>query len=627
MSDFREEEKLGKLYDTQLTRRLMKYLRPYRWWVVLALSITLGVTAMEMAGPYLFHVSIDSYILPGFLRSITRHAALIGVLWTCLAYMGSLLLGFALQYAQVRIMQRVGQETMYDLRKEIFEHLQRLPMSFFDKSPVGRLVTRCTTDVDALNDLFASGVVAMLNDFVLLFSMAALLFRWHPYLALATLSPLPFMLLITYVFRNKVRDANRRIRTAIARINGFLQEHISGMAVVQLFNREAKSKKQFEELNRIHMVAYKDAIDAFAFFYPAVEFLSMSGVALLYWVGGLRVIAGTIEIGVLLAFMQYAQRFFRPIQDLSEKFNILQSAMAASERIFKLLDEPLAISSGPAAHTRRLEARGEIEFRNVWFAYHGGAEPKDENWVLRDVSFRVEPGQTLAIVGHTGAGKTTIIQLLLRFYEIQRGEILLDGVDIRTLETEELRQLFGIVLQDPFLFTGTLESNVKLSTEGIDRAAAERALREVGLGPYLDSQPKGVETAVTERGSTLSVGQRQLVSFARALAHDPRFLILDEATSSVDTKTELLIREALNRLLEGRTAMVIAHRLSTIQHAHRILVFHKGKLREQGSHQELLAVRGIYYRLYQLQYKEQELAVPFPAAGASGYSQSMPADD
>jgi ATP-binding cassette, subfamily B, multidrug efflux pump len=626
MSDFREEEKLGKLYDTQLTRRLMKYLRPYRVMVALALSITLGVTAMEIAGPYLFHVSIDRYILPGFSHLIARRAALTGTLWTCLAYMASLLLGFGLQYLQVRIMQRVGQETMYDLRKEIFEHLQRLPMSFFDKSPVGRLVTRATTDVDALNDLFASGVVAMLNDFVLLISMAALLFKWHPYLALATLSPLPFMLLITYLFRNKVRDANRRIRTAIARINGFLQEHISGMAIVQLFNREQKSRKQFEELNRIHMVAYKDAIDAFAFFYPAVEFLSMSGVALLYWVGGLRVIGGTIEIGVLLAFMQYAQRFFRPIQDLSEKFNILQSAMAASERIFTLLDEPVAIPAETSV--KRLPApRGEIEFRGVWFAYHGGAAPKDEDWVLRDVSFRVEPGQTLAIVGHTGAGKTTIIQLLLRFYEIQRGEILLDGVDIRTLELEELRLLFGIVLQDPFLFTGTLESNVKLGTQGIDRAGTERALREVGLGPFIDSQPKGVETAVTERGSTLSVGQRQLVSFARALAHNPKFLILDEATSSVDTKTELLIREALNRLLEGRTAVVIAHRLSTIQHAHRILVFHKGRLREQGSHQELLAMRGIYYRLYQLQYKEQEFAVPLPAAGATGFSEASPADD
>jgi ATP-binding cassette subfamily B multidrug efflux pump len=626
MSDFREEEKLGKLYDAQLTRRLLKYLRPYRWHVALAVSITIGVTAMELVGPYLFHVAIDDYILPGFAESISHSAALAGLWWTVMVYAGSILGGFGLQYVQVRIMQWVGQETMYDLRKEIFEHLQRLPMSFYDRTPVGRLVTRATTDVDALNDLFAAGVVAMLNDFVLLFSMAAVLLKWHPYLALATLSPLPLMVVLTYYFRNKVRDANRRIRTAIARINGFLQEHVSGMAVVQLFNRERKSQKQFAELNRIHMAAYKDAIDAFAFFYPAVEFLSMLGVALLYWIGGVRVINGTLEIGVLVAFMIYAQRFFRPIQDLSEKFNILQSAMAASERIFKLLDEPVTIVS--PKQVRALSApRGEIEFRNVWFAYHGGATPKEEDWVLRDVSFRVEPGRTLAIVGHTGAGKTTIIQLLLRFYDIQRGHILLDGVDIREMGLEDLRRLFGIVLQDPFLFTGTLESNVKLGTEAIDRATAKRALCEVGLGPFVESLPQGIETPVTERGATLSVGQRQLVSFARALAHNPKFLILDEATSSVDTKTELLIREALDRLLEGRTSVVIAHRLSTIQHAHRILVFHKGRLREQGSHQELLALRGIYYRLYQLQYKEQEITVPLPDADASGYPHTMPADD
>jgi ATP-binding cassette, subfamily B, multidrug efflux pump len=626
MSDFREEEKLGKLYDSQLTRRLIHYLRPYRSQVVLAVSFTLGVTAMELVGPYLFGLGVDRYVVPGFDGKLSQHAALSGLLWVAVAFTASLLLSFGLQYAQVRIMQWVGQETMYDLRKEIFEHLQRLPISFFDRTPVGRLVTRVTTDVDALNDLFASGVVAMLNDFVLLFAMAAMLLKWHRFLALVTFSPLPFMVILTYFFRNKVRNANRRIRTAIARINAFLQEHISGMALVQLFNREQKSRKQFEELNRIHMDAYKDAIDAFAFFYPAVEFLSWGGIALIYWAGGLRIISGRLTIGVLIAFMMYAQRFFRPIQDLSEKFNILQSAMAASERIFRLVDEPLVWTA--ADETRQLPApRGEIEFRNVWFAYHGDANPREEDWVLRDVSFRVEPGQTLAIVGHTGAGKTTIIQLLLRFYEIQRGQILLDGIDIREMGLEALRQLFGIVLQDPFLFTGTLESNVKLGTERIRRADAEQAIRDVGLGPFLSDLPRGIETPVTERGSTLSVGQRQLVSFARALAHNPQFLILDEATSSVDTKTEILIRQALDRLLEGRTAVVIAHRLSTIQHANRILVFHKGRLREQGSHQELLAIRGIYYRLYQLQYKEQELTIPLTGAGSAGFSHPLPADD
>jgi ATP-binding cassette subfamily B protein len=334
-----------------------------------------------------------------------------------------------------------------------------------------------------------------------------------------------------------------------------------------------------------------------------------------------------LTIGVLISYMMYAQRFFRPIQDLSDKFNILQSAMAASERIFRLLDEPLGVASRLPAPRQLPAAQGKIEFRNVWFAYHGGANPREEDWVLRDVSFHVEPGRTLAIVGHTGAGKTTIIQLLLRFYEIQRGEILLDGTDIRKMDVEGLRRLFGIVLQDPFLFTGTLESNVKLGTEGIDRGAAERAIREVGLGPFLETLPQGVETQVTERGSTLSVGQRQLLSFARALAHNPKFLILDEATSSVDTKTEILIREGLGRLLEGRTALLIAHRLSTIQHADQILVFHKGRLREQGSHQELLAMRGIYFRLYQLQYKEQEIALPIAGPGDAGFSHSLPAND
>ena len=626
MSDFREEEKLGKLYDTRLTRRLMRYLRPYRWQVFLAIAMSLAVAGMEMVGPFIFGRGVDRYILPGFRREIELKVALVGLGLVVLAYLGSLAASFALQYLQMRIMQSVGQKTMYDLRREIFQHLQRLPMSFFDRTPVGRLVTRATTDVDALNDLFASGVSGMLNDFVLLIGLAVFLIRWHPVLGLATLSPLPFMVLLTYFFRNHVREANRNIRTAIARINGFLQEHLSGMSVVQLFNRERKSRSQFAELNRIHMEAYKDAIDAFSYFYPAVELLSMSGVALLYWVGGIRVIAGTFTIGVLMSFIWYAQRFFRPIQDLSEKFNILQAAMAASERIFGLLDEPVTIVSPAKVHSID-SPRGEIEFRNVWFAYNGGENPSEQDWVLRDVSFRVEPGQTLAIVGHTGAGKTTIIQLLLRFYDVQRGEILLDGINIRELDLQTLRKMFGIVLQDPFLFTGTLESNVKLGTESINRAGTENALREVGLGPFLDSLAQGVDTPVTERGSTLSVGQRQLVSFARALAHDPKFLILDEATSSVDTKTELLIREALDRLLQGRTAVVIAHRLSTIQHADRILVFHKGKLREQGSHQELLALRGIYYRLYQLQYKEQELSLPVPGAGSSGFSHPLPAND
>jgi ATP-binding cassette subfamily B multidrug efflux pump len=625
MSDFREEEALGKAYDSRLLGRLMNYLRPYKWSVVLAVVLTALVGPLEVVGPYLFGFGVDKYIVPGANHTLPMEQALRGVSLVSLGFLAALLLSFGVQYLQVRIMQNVGQQTLYDLRKEIFERLQRLPMSFFDRSPVGRLVTRVTTDVDALNDLFASGIAAMANDAVVLLCIGAVMIGTNWRLALATFAVLPLIFISTWLFRDRVRDANRRIRTAIARINAFLQEHISGMSVMQLFNREKKSGEQFAELNRIHMEAYKDAITAYAIFFPAVELFSITAVAVVFWYGGLLSFAGVVQVGVLITFMQYAQRFFRPIQDLSEKFNILQSAMAACERIFTLLDEPLPAPPAEAPLSLS-KPRGEIEFRNVWFAYTGGANPGDEDWVLRDVSFHIAPGQTLAIVGHTGAGKTTLIQLLLRFYEIQRGEILLDGVPISRYEVHELRRQFGIVLQDPFLFTGTLESNVRLGDEDISRARVESALREVGLGPLLESLRQGVETNVSERGATFSVGQRQLISFARALAHNPRFLILDEATSSVDTKTEGLIRSALDRLLEGRTALVIAHRLSTIQHADRILVFHKGKLREQGSHQELLALRGIYYRLYQLQYKDQELRTPLHAAGSEAGT-TMPADD
>jgi ATP-binding cassette, subfamily B, multidrug efflux pump len=604
-----EEEALGKAYDARLMRRLLRYMAPYKWWVVLALGLVAIVTPLELAPPLLFKNAIDRYFVPAMKGLVNESQAWRGVLVISAIYFLILLFDFLAQYAQIRIMQRVGQQTMYDMRGGIFAHLQRLPMSYFDRNPVGRLVTRVTTDVDALNDLFAAGVVTMINDLFLLVVMAVVLFWIDVRLALATLAVLPGILIVTFVFRHYVREANRKIRTAIARINSFLQEYISGMHVVQLFNRERKAMTEFETRNRDNMLAWRDAILAYALFYPAVEFLSFATIALIFWTGGVRILGGTLSLGVLTAFTMYAQRFFRPIQDLSEKFNILQSAMAASERIFKVLDEPVTIESCTDAK-RLTAARGEIEFRNVWFSYRNVAEPADEDWVLRDVSFRISPGQTFAIVGHTGAGKTTLISLLLRFYDIQRGKILLDGVDIRLLDLQDLRRHFGIVLQDPFLFTGTIESNIRLGTPGITRDDVERAIDKIGLGDFVRSLPEGIDTSVNERGSTLSVGQRQLINFARALAHNPRFLILDEATSSVDTKTELLIREALDKLLTGRTALVIAHRLSTIQYADRILVFHKGRLREQGAHQELLAQRGIYYRLYQLQYKEQELHLP-----------------
>ena len=623
MSNPHEEEALGKAYDARLMRRLLGYMAPYKWWVVLALGLVAVVTPLELAPPLMFKNAIDRYFVPAMNGALAESQAWRGILIISAIYFFVLLFDFLAQYAQIRIMQRVGQQTMYDMRSGIFGHLQRLPMTYFDHNPVGRLVTRVTTDVDALNDLFAAGVVTMINDLFLLLVMAVVLFWIDVRLALATLAVLPGILIVTFIFRHYVREANRKIRTAIARINAFLQEYISGMHVVQLFNRERKAMAEFERRNKDNMLAWRDAILAYALFYPAVEFLSFATIALIFWTGGIRILHGGLTLGVLTAFTMYAQRFFRPIQDLSEKFNILQSAMAASERIFKLLDEPVTIES--AADAQRLTAaRGEIEFRNVWFSYRNVTEPADEDWVLRDVSFRISPGQTFAIVGHTGAGKTTLISLLLRFYDIQRGQILLDGVDIRFLDLHDLRRHFGIVLQDPFLFTGTIESNIRLGTPGITHEDVERAIDKIGLGDFVHSLPDGIATSVNERGSTLSVGQRQLINFARALAHNPRFLILDEATSSVDTKTELLIREALDKLLTGRTALVIAHRLSTIQYADRILVFHKGRLREQGAHQELLAQRGIYYRLYQLQYKEQELPLP-PASDSSAPFPSFPA--
>ncbi|MGB7026380.1 MAG: ABC transporter transmembrane domain-containing protein, partial [Candidatus Acidiferrum sp.] len=492
MTNIHEEEKLGKAYDARLLKRLVQYLRPYRWQVVSAMALVAIVTPLELAPPWLFWVAIDSFFTPTLNHFIPESLAWRGVEWICVVYLLILVTDFLAQYAQISIMQRVGQQTMYDMRSGIFARIQRLPMSYFDRNPVGRLVTRVTTDVDALNDLFAAGVVTMINDFFLLTVMAAYLFYQDRRLALDAFAVLPFILVVTYFFRKFVRDANRHIRTAIARINAFLQEYISGMSVVQLFNRERKARIEFEGRNRDNMKAWYDAILAFALFYPAVEFLSVASIALIYWAGGNRILTSGLSLGVLVAFTMYATRFFRPIQDLSEKFNILQSAMAASERIFRLLDEPITVQS-PLQAVRLGSPRGEIEFRNVWFSYRDVPEPADEDWVLRDVSFRIEPGQTLAIVGHTGAGKTTLISLLLRFYDVQRGQILLDGIDIRTINIQDLRRQFGIVLQDSFLFTGTIDSNVRLGSPGIDRLTVERAVDEIGLGDFVRTLSEGVD--------------------------------------------------------------------------------------------------------------------------------------
>ncbi len=608
--DHHEESAIGKIYDRRLLARLATYLRPYRPRVALAVVLLIFHSAVHVIVPLFYKIAIDYYIQPtsdadGKLTWLTQYLSAdpsTGLQQLALVFGLLLVVGFVAAYGQAYTMLMTGQRVMYDLRMQIFSHLQRLQVAFFDRNPVGRLVTRVTNDVDALNEMFTVGVVAVFGDILVLVGIvtALLLIDWQ--LGLLMLAVLPLIGAVSIFFRNYVRDCFRRTRVALARINSFLNEHLSGMSVVQLFNRERRAAEQFEEINRANLRAWRDAIFGHALFYPAVEVLSVLAIAVIVAYGGSQVLGGTAQLGTLVAFLFWSRRMFQPIQDLSEKYTVLQSAMASAERIFKLLDEPVSITSSPQPRSLPAEA-GRVEFRNVWFAYN------DEDWVLRDVSFVIDPGGMTAIVGHTGAGKTTLTNLLLRFYDIQKGQILLDGVDIRELDLTELRRQFGIVLQDPFLFSGTIASNIRLGTDGIGEETIREALETVNLSDFVQSLPDGLGHEVRERGATLSVGQKQLLSFARALAHDPRFLILDEATSSVDTHTEHLIRSALERLIEHRTSIVIAHRLSTVQRADRILVFHKGKLREQGTHQELLAQRGIYYKLYQLQYRDQEVSV------------------
>lgn len=642
-----EEEVLGKAYDSRLMKRLLRYLRPYRWQVAIALvSIVLKAIA-DVLGPFLTMIAIDRYLAPvherpAWLTSWLSPQPLTGIAEIAAIYVGLTIFSFLLEYLQTYFMQWAGQMVMFDLRSEIFRHLQRMHIGFYDKNPVGRLVTRVTTDVDALNDMFTSGVVSIFEDIFVLAGILAIMLAVNWKLALITFSVLPFIAYATKIFRDRVRDSYRRIRVAIARINAHLQEHVSGMVVLQLFNREKKAFKAFSNVNEQHMEAYKDAIMAHAVYYPVVEILSSIATALVIWYGGgdvirnwmvtglsvsfnpktvitFHLVRNVTTLGVLVAFMQYAQRFFRPIQDLSEKYNILQSAMAASERIFKLLDTPAEIVE--AAKTKLPHGPGRIEFDHVWFAYrrvpverNGNADEaahatqvNEPEWVLKDVSFTIEPGETVAIVGHTGAGKTTIISLLLRFYDVQRGAIRIDGVDVKEMPIAELRKRFGVVLQDPFLFTGTIEGNIRLGTDWISDEQIRRAAEDVNLADFIHMLPNTFKEEVRERGSTLSTGQKQLISFARALAHSPKILILDEATSSVDTETEFKVRDALNKMVEGRTSIIIAHRLSTVQRADKIIVMHRAQLREMGTHQQLLAKHGIYYKLYQLQYKDQEL--------------------
>jgi ATP-binding cassette subfamily B protein len=667
------DDVVGKVYDARLMRRLVRYLSPYKLQTAISGLCIVIKAASDVSGPYFVLVAVDTYFDPtggkhGWLSRHLSADALTGVTQLAMLYLGSLLLTFALEFVQTYLMQWTGQKIMFDLRKQIFAHIQGLSVSFFDRTPVGRLVTRLTSDVDALNEMFTSGVLAIFEDvFILAFIVAIMLWKSWP-LALLTLTAIPGILYATSLFRKHVRQSYRRQRAATAKINAFTQEYVSGMSIVQLFNREPRAFRDFSAINDENKQAWTDAIFAYALYYPVIEFISSIAIALIIWIGGRAALQsgefhwltghsylapgsavahysffGTVTLGVLIAFIQYAQRFFRPIQDLSDKFNILQAAMAASERVFKLLDTETEIAT--SANPVPGDGSGRIEFRNVWFTYQqlteeqrtalagfegAGLQPRHTEangngalapegalanieWILRGVSFIIEPDQTAAIVGHTGAGKTTITALMMRFYDVQAGQVLVDGVDVRDQNLTTLRQRFGVVLQDPFLFSGTIAANIRLGSSWITDDDVANAAEEVNVADFIRTLPSGFAEPVLERGSTLSTGQKQLISFARALAHRPGILVLDEATSSVDTATEQLVTSALARMIDGRTSVLIAHRLSTIQRADTILVMHKGKLREQGTHQQLLTLRGLYFKLYQLQYKDQELGEPLSA--------------
>jgi ATP-binding cassette, subfamily B, multidrug efflux pump len=600
-----DEEVLGKAYDSILMRRLLRYLVPYRAHVAIALVAIIANAALQLAQPYLVKIAIDRHIQPGNLAGLDRIA---------LVFLVILFASFSLEFLQTWILQTTGQRIMFDMRLQIYRHLQELDVQFYDRNPVGRLMTRVTTDVDVLNDLFTAGVVSIFGDVFMLAGIMIVLVVMDWRLALVAFSVLPLIALVTQWFRRNARESYRIVRTLIARINAFLQEHITGMSTVQLFRQEGRIFGRFNDVNQRHRDANVDSIFYYAVFYPAIEIIGALAAALIIWFGGGWTIKGTLTLGSLVAFLQYSQRFFRPISDMSEKFNVLQAAMASSERIFKLLDTPVKIGAGPSFESPRRSAgagiqshperprTGSIAFEDVSFAYN------ETDYVLRNVSFQVAPGERVGIVGATGAGKSTLINLLLRFYDTTTGRILVDGVDVRQMGLQPLRGKFSLVLQDVHLFSGTIASNIRLGTTAITDDRVRAAARAVHADRFISELPKGYDHPVAERGATLSVGQKQLLSFARALAFDPEILVLDEATSSVDTETELTIRDALKVLMAGRTTLAIAHRLSTIQDMDKILVMHHGELREAGTHQELLARRGIYYKLYQLQFKDQERA-------------------
>jgi ATP-binding cassette subfamily B multidrug efflux pump len=596
MNNYHEEEILGKAYDSRLLKRLLIYLRPYWIQVVLGVIILFIVTGLDLAGPFLVKVAIDKHIVPKVKE---------GLIAIVLIYLAILILQFFVKYARTYLMQWIGQHIVFDIRMEIFRHLQRLSLAFFDKNPVGRLVTRVTTDVETLNEWFSAGIVSVFGDIFLLFGIIIVMISVNWKLALITFSVMPILAYITFFIRKRIRDAYRDIRTRIARINAYLQENISGMTVVQIFNREKRNFKKFDDLNTSHLEAHMRSIFYYSLFWPSVDLIESIALALIIWFGGMWKYSGAVTFGVLVLFIEYSRRFFRPISDLTNKYNILQSAMASSERIFMLLDNKPEIIN-PTNPKKLADFKGEIAFRNVWFAYKNNHDGTPD-YVLKGISFHVKPGEKIAIVGATGAGKTSIINLLCRFYDVTRGEILLDGNNLKDLKIQELRSYIGLVLQDVYLFAGTVEENIRLGNKDISLRTVSSAAKDANVHHFIDKFPNQYQEKMMERGASLSTGQKQLLAFARALAFNPAILILDEATSSVDTESEILIQQALIRLMTNRTSICIAHRLSTIQNCDRIIVMHKGKIREEGTHQELLKIKGIYYKLYQLQFMDRKV--------------------
>jgi len=598
VTQFHEEEAIGKTYDFQVARRLLRYLKPYVRYLVIALALTLGLNLLEVLQPKFTQYAIDWHILPRSTDGLSLLVAL---------FLGSQLLRLVFSYFQSIFLNSVGQYVMFDMRKELYGKLQNQEVAYYDRNPVGRIMTRLTSDVDALNELFTAGVTDLLGDLVKILAIVGFMLWTDPKLTIISLVTVPLLFGATSWFRKGARRGYDMVRTRIARINAFLQEHFAGAQTVQLFNAEAKSLRTFDSINDEYRRANIETIFYYAIFFPLVDLIGAIGIAVIIWYGGYRVMQNTpghtvLTLGALVAFIQYSQQLFQPIRDISDKYNVLQAAVVASHRIFKTLDQPIAIVT-PEKAIKAERARGRIEFQNVWFAY------KDEDWVLKDVSFTVEPGQSIALVGHTGSGKTTITNLLMRFYDIQRGRILLDGVDLREWDLKELRKNFAVVLQEIFLFSGTIEGNIRLGREDIKEDRVRWAAQEVHADGFIRRLKGGYEAEVRERGAGLSVGQKQLISFARALAFDPAILILDEATSSIDTETEQLIQRAIERVMRDRTSIVVAHRLSTIQNADRIIVMHHGEIREQGTHQELLAERGLYWKLYKLQYADSRSVV------------------